>query len=175
MRKIRHLLYLVLFIALDQFTKYLAVTGLKDKAPLDIIPNVLQLYYHENTGAVWGIMSGKVSFLAIVTVLIMAGMVAVYFKIPEDKRYNSLRIIMVFITAGAIGNLIDRSIRKYVVDFIYIKLINFPIFNIADTYVTVSAVLLILLSVFYYKDEDFDFLSRKKSGKEPDKDVSQDE
>lgn len=164
MRKIRHLLYLILLIAIDQITKNLVLTKLKGQDPYQVIPNVLQFYYHENTGAVWGIMSGKVSILIFVSIIILAGMIALYFKIPNEKRYNYLRIIMIFITAGAIGNLIDRSIHKYVVDFIYFKLIDFPIFNVADTYVTVSSILLILLSLFYYKDEDFDFLSKKSSG-----------
>jgi signal peptidase II len=165
MRKLRHLLYLILLIAIDQVTKNLVLTKLKGQDPFQVIPNVLQFYYHENTGAVWGIMSGKVSILIIVSVIILAGMIALYFKIPNEKHYNYLRIIMIFITAGAIGNLIDRSIHKYVVDFIYFKLIDFPIFNVADTYVTVSSILLILLSLFYYKDEDFDFLSRNSSKK----------
>lgn len=179
MKKIIHLLLLILLIGLDQFTKYLVVIGLKGKDSIQLIPKVLQLHYHENTGAVWGIMSGKVSFLIISTTLIMVGMIALYFKIPQAKRYNFLRILMVVITAGAIGNLIDRCIRNYVVDFIYFELINFPIFNVADIYVTVSAVLLILSSIFYYKDEDFDFLSKRESkintNNELSKDVNQNE
>ena len=57
--------------------------------------------------------------------------------------------------AGAIGNLIDRISLKYVVDFIYFELIDFPIFNIADCYLTVSSFLLIILAIFYYKENDF--------------------
>lgn len=161
MKKIVHFLLLLILIGLDQYTKYFALTVLKGKESIQIIPKVLQLHYHENTGAVWGIMSGKISFLIIITSIILLGMIALYFKIPQAKRYNILRILIVLITAGAIGNLIDRCIRQYVVDFIYFELINFPIFNVADMYVTVSAILLLLLSIFYYKDEDFDFLSKK--------------
>ena len=66
--------------------------------------------------------------------------------------------------AGAAGNQIDRVFRHFVVDFIYFKLIDFPIFNVADIYVTVSAFLLILLVAFYYKDEhDFDFIFSRKA------------
>lgn len=165
MKKIRHIVYLILLISFDQLTKHLAVTGLKNQNPLDIIPGVLQLYYHENNGAVWGIMGGKISFLIFVTSIILAGMIALYFKIPNDKRYNFLRIDMIFLTAGAIGNLIDRGVHKYVVDFIYFNLIDFPIFNVADMYVTVSAFTLIFLSLFYYKDEDFAFLNKKTEEK----------
>lgn len=161
MKKIRHLIYLVLLIALDQFTKYLAVTHLKD-GPISIIPKVFQLYYHENNGAVWGIMSGKISVLIVATIVIMVGMIFFYLKIPASKRYDPIRLILVFLTAGAIGNLIDRCINQYVVDFLYFELINFPIFNVADCYVTVSAILLIILCLFYYKDEDFAFLNKKE-------------
>ncbi|MBU5332589.1 signal peptidase II [Anaerocolumna aminovalerica] len=165
MKKLRHLLYLILLIALDQLTKYYAVTQLK-KESVTIIPKVFKLLYHENTGAVWGILSNQTGLLVVFSSIIMLAMIFFYFKIPADKHYNYLRIVLVFITAGAIGNLIDRIFRKYVVDFLYFELINFPIFNVADCYVTVASVVLIILFIFYYKDEDFEFWgksSKKKS------------
>ena len=58
--------------------------------------------------------------------------------------------------------MIDRVQYNYVVDFFYFKLIDFPIFNVADIYVSVSCVLLAILVIFFYKDEDFDFLGKKK-------------
>lgn len=160
MRKLRHFLYFILLIALDQFTKHLAVSNLKEN-PFVIIPKVFQLTYHENNGAVWGILSGKIIFLILVTFLLLFLMVFLYLKIPKDKRYNAIRIILVFICAGAVGNLIDRVFNGYVVDFIYFELIDFPVFNLADCYVTLSSILLIILGLFYYKDEDFEFLSSK--------------
>ena len=66
------------------------------------------------------------------------------------------------IASGAVGNMIDRVSLGYVVDFFYFKLIDFPIFNVADIYVSVSCVLLAVLLVFFYKDQDFAFLSRSK-------------
>jgi signal peptidase II len=66
---------------------------------------------------------------------------------------------LVFIAAGAIGNLIDRVRLDYVVDFFYFSLINFPIFNVADIYVTFAAVVLVILLLFVYKEEDLEFLS----------------
>ncbi len=165
MRKIRHLFYLLLLIGFDQLTKLYALNYLKDKESISIIPKILRLYYHENTGAVWGIMSDQTGLLAIISIVILAFMLFIYFKIPNSKKYNYMELILVFITAGAIGNLIDRIFRKYVVDFIYFELIDFPIFNIADTYISVSAFFLIILGLFYYKDEDFNFLSRKEEKK----------
>ena len=61
--------------------------------------------------------------------------------------------------AGAFGNLIDRVFRGYVVDFFYFKWIDFPVFNVADIYVTVTMILLLILILFFYKEEDLDFLA----------------
>ena len=70
---------------------------------------------------------------------------------------------MIILTAGAIGNFIDRLTRGYVVDFFYFSLIDFPVFNIADMYVVCSGILLVILVCFRYKnDEDYDFLRIKK-------------
>ena len=71
------------------------------------------------------------------------------------------------IGAGAVGNFIDRMSNGYVVDFFYFKLINFPVFNVADIYVTLSAVFLVILLLFKYKEEDLNVLvnSLKKSRK----------
>ena len=149
-------------ILLDQFTKYLAIIRLKNQQPFKLIPNVLHFHYHENDGAVWGIFSGQVFILAIFTIIITIGLIYFYFKMPEDKHFNILKILILLIIAGAIGNLIDRIRLNYVVDFIYFVLIDFPIFNIADCYVTVSSIALVFVTLFYYKEEDFAFLNKKK-------------
>lgn len=149
-------------ILLDQFTKYLAIIRLKNQQPFKLIPNVLHFHYHENDGAVWGIFSGQVFILAIFTIIITIGLIYFYFKMPEDKHFNILKILILLIIAGAIGNLIDRIRLNYVVDFIYFVLIDFPIFNIADSYVTVSSIALVFVTLFYYKEEDFAFLNKKK-------------
>ena len=69
-----------------------------------------------------------------------------------------------FGSAGAVGNMIDRISQGYVVDFLYFKLINFPIFNVADCYVTIAAACLVILIMFYYKDEDMACFAIKKHG-----------
>ena len=136
--RIKHLIAFVVLVVLDQGTKYWARTDLQENGPVTLISKVLKLLYHENTGAVWGIMTGKVQLLSIVTSIILIGMVIIYFKMPKEKKYKPLQWILVAIIAGAVGNLIDRIALQYVVDFIYFELINFPIFNIADCYVTIS-------------------------------------
>lgn len=152
----------LLLVVFDQYTKYLAVIKLKDKDPFILIDGVLQFNYLENTGAAWGILSGKKILFVIVTSLILIFLIYFFVKMPLEKKYNPLKLLTIILIAGAIGNLIDRIRLNYVVDFIYFNLINFPIFNIADCYVTVSVILLIILYSFKYNDNDFDFLKFKK-------------
>ncbi|HHT97727.1 MAG TPA: signal peptidase II [Clostridiales bacterium] len=156
--RIKHFLYLIILILIDQFSKYQAIIHLKDDKTITLIPKVLKLQYHENDGAVWGILSGQIIFLVIITLVILLLLLYLYLNIPKHKKFNALRIFSILIAAGAIGNLIDRVIFNYVVDFIYFELINFPIFNIADSFISVSAVLLVILSIFYYSSEDFKFI-----------------
>lgn len=164
-QRIRHLLYLILLIATDQVTKYWARTVVLDRGPFNIIPGVLKLQYHENTGAVWGILTGQTIPLIIITIILVLLLSVLYFKIPMDKRLLPIRIIWVFIMAGAVGNFIDRITLRYVVDFIYFELIDFPIFNVADSYLTVSCIALLILVIFYYKENDLAFLDKMLSFK----------
>lgn len=163
------LLFTVL-VAVDQITKVLAVQHLKGQAPVDIIDGVLQLTYVANTGAAWGLMSGMKIFFIIITSILFIAIVFIYLITPMEKKYNVLRTILVILGAGAIGNLIDRVMNGYVHDFIYFKIIDFPVFNVADICVTVSMVVLVLLVIFKYKDKDFDyireFFKRKNNPKE---------
>ncbi len=159
-QRIKHLLLFIILVAIDQLTKYWVRTDLISRNPIDIIPGVLNLQHTTNNGAVWGIMSGKVPFLIIFTMIVMVLIIFLYFKIPQAKKYNALKLLVVFIMAGAIGNFIDRIFLGHVIDFIYFELINFPLFNVADSYLTVSSVLLFILAIFYYKDDDFAFLEQ---------------
>lgn len=149
--------FLVL-VFLDQITKYFAVLTLKDGEPFVIIQNVFELHYLENRGAAFGMLQNKQIFLLSLAVIFLLFMCYVFYKMPSEKKYIPLRVLGVMILAGAIGNMIDRVRLHYVVDFLYFKLINFPIFNVADCYVTVAAFSLLFLVLFYYKDEDFNFL-----------------
>lgn len=148
----------ILLIALDQITKYLAVTHLKNTQPFSIISGVFELSYLENRGAAFGILQGKKMFFIIITIVALVVLFYLYIKIPEEKRYFLIRLIIVLLISGAIGNFIDRCVNDYVVDFFYFRLIDFPIFNVADIYVTIGVLLMILLSCFYYKEEDFDII-----------------
>ena len=100
----------------------------------------------------------KMTFFAVLTIVVLVLLAIVYQRIPLNRRFLPLNIISVGIFAGAAGNLIDRVIHHYVIDFFYFSLINFPIFNVADIYETLSAVALIIVVLFYYKEEDFSLI-----------------
>jgi signal peptidase II len=144
----------VLLLAFDRITKKLAMEYLMAGDRV-IIPNVLSLHYLENRGAAWGIFQNAFWLFFIITILVVAFMVFFYARIPFDKRYYLLRFTVILLSAGAIGNFIDRAVWHYVVDFIYFELINFPVFNVADCFVCISAVLLVYCLIFKYKDDDF--------------------
>lgn len=153
----------MLLLLVDQFAKYLAVTYLKGGNSIILIKGVFQLHYLENRGAAFGIMQGMRNWFVVGTVLMLALMLFIYWKSPMEKKFRWARFIIILLSAGALGNLIDRLRLNYVVDFFYFELIDFPIFNVADIYVSCGMVLLILFFLFYYKEEDIDrLLSLKK-------------
>lgn len=154
---------LILLLGADQLTKYLAAACLKEKAPVSIIKDIFELQYLENRGAAFGVMQGQRWLLLGITLLTIAVLVFFYLKLPFTKHYLPLRFTGILVGAGAVGNMIDRFFLGYVVDFFYFKLIDFPIFNLADCYVVVAAVLGFLLIGFYYKDDDFAFLRKKQN------------
>lgn len=158
----------VLLLFLDQFTKHLASTNLKDGNSIILIPGVFQLHYLENRGAAFGMMQGMKVWFVIGTILLLGMIIVLYWRSPMERKFKWARFTMIFLAAGALGNLTDRLRLDYVVDFFYFELINFPIFNIADIYVTCGMILLILLAFFYYKEEDFEklFSLGKKQNKE---------
>ena len=152
-------LMIILLVFLDQFTKYLAVQHLEDNPAIKIIDGVLELNFLKNSGAAFGLLQNQKVFFILVAVIILFIIAYVLFRMPDDKKYNIMHILLVMIASGAAGNMIDRIQNDYVVDFIYFVIINFPIFNVADIYVTVSTFLFVILFLFYYKENDFNFLS----------------
>ena len=145
-----------LFLFLDQWTKYLAVKHLKEQEPFVIWDGIFEFHYHENRGAAWGMMQGKQVFFYILTILFCLVLFYEIYRLLKNIRYTPVLYILVTLFAGTIGNFIDRIRLQYVVDFIYVKIINFPIFNLADCYITVSVVILMILIFFMYNDEEFD-------------------
>lgn len=147
-------------IGLDQFTKYLAINHLMNKDDIILIPGVLQLHYLENTGAAFSMLEGKQVLFAIMTPILLIALFYLLLRMPKHKKYMPLDYVIVFLIAGAIGNYIDRITNNYVVDFIYFSLINFPVFNVADIYVTVAVIVLFLIILVFYKDEDLEEIKK---------------
>ena len=152
------MLFVILVIA-DQLTKHLAVVRLKNQAAYNLINGILEFNYLENRGAVFGVLQNQKYFFVFVALIFIGVIVFVLIKVPTQKKYYSLNILLVMIAAGAVGNMIDRVRYDYVVDFIYLVCIQFPIFNMADIYVTTATVILVFQILFVYKTNDFNFLS----------------
>lgn len=154
----------ILLVALDQFTKYLVVLNMQLGESIPLIDGVFQLRYIRNEGAAWSILEGKQIVFIILTPIVIFFLAKMFVTLPEEKKFKPVRVILVFLTSGAIGNLVDRIwggevlFKGGVVDFFDFCLINFPVFNVADIYVSLSVVALFVLMIFKYKEEDFDVI-----------------
>jgi signal peptidase II len=160
----RFLIGFVILVGLDQWTKKLIVTYLKGNPPFVIWNGIFEFYYSENRGAAFGMLQERQLFFFLVAVLVLGIILYMLLRMPDNRRYRPLCVCLMLIASGAVGNMIDRVSQGYVVDFLYFKLIDFPIFNVADCYVTIAAFLLVLLVMFYYKDEELECFSPKKKG-----------
>ena len=145
---------IVLFI-IDRMTKVWAVSNLSGGKNIWLIPNTLQFYYlpNGNTGAAFGMLKGHQALFMIIAILVVAVIGYILYRLPLDKKYTFLSAMLVFIAAGGVGNMYDRAVQGYVVDFIYFKIIHFPIFNFADICVTCSAIFLVIFFLFVYKED----------------------
>lgn len=148
----------VLLVLLDQLTKISAVKNLSDGKTVWLIKDVLCFHYLENTGAAFSILEGKMNFFFIITPIVCIFIAYMYYKMYALEKFGPLQIICILVISGAIGNYIDRVTNNYVIDFIYFSLIDFPIFNVADIYVTCAVIALIILIIAYYKEEDLNRL-----------------
>ena len=141
--------YIVLFAALlgaDQLIKYWTVEHLALGESAAFLPGIVQLTRVHNYGAAWSSFSGQTTALAVVTVLLM-GAVA-YLLVRRIVRHPLGVIAGVMILAGGVGNLIDRLFRGYVVDMFEVRFIRFAIFNVADIFITVGGVMLVIYFLF---------------------------
>lgn len=157
------LVIVAVLLAFDQFTKHLAIVNLKGNPAYVLIDGVLELQYLENRGSAFGMLQNQKVFILFVGIVFMAVILFFLFKLPETKKYNKLHVLLSVIIAGGIGNMIDRFRFDYVVDFISFVLINYPIFNVADIYIVVATIILFILFVFVYKEQDLEFLSFKQN------------
>lgn len=141
---------IAIIILLDQGTKYMVITYLKDKPAIPIINNILEFVYVENYGAAFGILQNRRVFFIVITFLII---LTILFLLINNYYYftKPMRVALAMLVGGAIGNLIDRIRLGYVVDFISVKFgntYNFPVFNVADSFIVVATILIIWMVIF---------------------------
>lgn len=148
------LIFACLFVT-DLITKHVICGALKEVGGrMDFIPHILRFEYVENTGMAWGLFKNGTLFLTIVTLLACAGIV--FFLVKKGKEMPlPMRLGLLMILAGACGNLVDRVFLGYVQDFIAFDFIDFPIFNFADSCVTIGGILLFISLVLTKKGREF--------------------
>ena len=160
------MIWSILLILLDQVTKILARIHLKDQPPKILIDGVFELHYLENPWAAFSLGKGLSSFFLILVLILTIAfsifLVYLSFRLPSEKRFWFIHLLVILFLAGALGNFIDRVRFHYVIDFFYFKLINFPIFNVADIYVVAGAVLFVVTFLFRSSVYEELFPSKKK-------------
>lgn len=128
-------------IGLDQLTKWLAVVNLQGEPSFPLWPEVLHFTYAENTGMAFGMLKDHRWVFMVFSTVAILGLAVYLFRFRPESRW--MQVSMAFIIGGGIGNMIDRIILGYVVDFIDFTLINFAVFNVADSFVCIGAGMMI--------------------------------
>ena len=139
-------------ILLDQLTKWAVAANMEIGERIPLIEPYIGLLSHRNRGAAWGMLEGQMWLFAIVTVVVVGGIVYYFQKEGKDQPLFAWSLMLLL--GGAIGNFIDRMVRGEVVDFISILIpviqYDFPIFNVADASLTIGVILVI---IYLFLDE----------------------
>ena len=151
---------IAVLVGADQLTKYLATSYLEHQPPVGW-DGVFVLQYSRNDGAAFGLFRDQTWILIGLTSLLVLAVLALLLS-GRYRRSFMVNLSGVLVVAGGLGNLIDRIWHGYVIDFFYFELINFPIFNVADIYVTVSTIVLVFLILFYYQEDEFEELFHRR-------------
>lgn len=142
-----------LCLIVDQITKYLIISKFVLNESLVIIDNFFSITNVRNYGAAWSILEGNTLFLILVGFITIF---FIYFYFLKNKRLNVFETLTYgMLIGGILGNLVDRIVYGYVIDFLDFKLLsyNFPVFNFADVFIVVSALFIILLVI---KENDYE-------------------
>lgn len=137
----------IILLCIDQISKLLVVNLLTKTDSITIIKNFFYLTYINNDGAAFSILVGKRIFLILIAVLVIVMLIR---YIKKNNIQNKLELVSIsLIIGGSLGNLMDRVIRGYVIDFLDFKIFNynFPIFNLADTFIVIGVFLLLLKEI----------------------------
>lgn len=141
------LIVAIVILIIDQLTKKIITATMNIGDSYEVIPHFLNITSHRNNGAAWGILSGKMGFFYIITLIILAVLIIFYIK---ETKYNAfMQVAISLLFAGALGNFIDRLFNGEVVDFIDTNIFgyDFPIFNIADSNLTIGVIFVIIALV----------------------------
>jgi signal peptidase II len=149
-----YLLFVVSMFILDQLTKVIIARNIPIYSNIRIIPGFFNLTHIHNHGAIFGFFSQSGSqeihlFLLASSLVALVLIIYYFLKVPPDKKM--IKISLSLILAGALGNLFDRCIQGYVVDFLdfYVKNWHWPVFNVADSCISIGAILLVI--IFFFK------------------------
>lgn len=139
-----YILFILIFVVIDQIIKSTVVNNIALNQVIVLIRNFFNLTYVRNYGAGFSILQNATVFLSLIS--IVACVVLFYYLIKTDKKDLVSKISYLLIISGAIGNLIDRLKLGYVIDFLDFKIFgyDFPVFNIADCYITIGCFILII-------------------------------
>lgn len=137
----------VLIVIADQLSKHFVVQSMELFESKPFIPHVLSLYHTRNTGAAFSMLSESRWVFMVFSFVSMA--VIIYLLIKEYRRHPLLTVSLAMVLGGGIGNMIDRVRLGYVVDFFHVDFFEFAVFNVADSFITVGAVMLAIYVVFF--------------------------
>lgn len=137
-------------VALDQITKLLVVANIPLYETVEVLPAIVGLTYAQNTGAAWSMFEGQQWLFAIIFTLFTVTMLWDFWK---KKLPFTLfeRFCLVAVWAGGLGNMIDRLRLGYVIDMIQTQFIDFPVFNVADSFITCGCLILVIHLIFFNK------------------------
>lgn len=137
---------IILLTVIDQLTKYAVTMTLKDNDPKEFLFGLFQFRYVENTGAAFSSFSNSTTLLTVATVIILV--VCLILLLTKKIKSKFMNVCLVLVTAGGIGNVIDRIANGFVVDFIEPLFVDFAVFNFADCCITVGAILMISYQIY---------------------------
>ncbi|MBS4193915.1 signal peptidase II [Lederbergia citri] len=140
-------------IAIDQLTKWIIVHNMDVGERITIIDNLFYITSHRNRGAAWGILENQMWLFYIITIIVVGAVI--YYLEKHAKGKPLFQLSLAFILGGAIGNFLDRLFRKEVVDFLdtYIFTYDFPIFNVADSALTIGVALIFIQMIKEGREE----------------------
>jgi len=137
---------LICGVAIDRAVKWLEVAGMTVGQTIEAIPGVLNLTYVQNRGVGFGMLQGLIGVPILVSVVVLAAIAIAYRRIRPLPKL--VAIALGLLGAGALGNLIDRVFFGHVVDIFELAFIRYPVFNVADSMVTIGSILLVYWLVF---------------------------